>query len=59
VPPDPALTRALDEARLARLRAQVPRAIEQSREGLGRVGRIVSAMKNFCHPSNGSRSWWG
>ncbi len=29
---------------------EVPRAIEQSIEGLQRVSHIVSAMKQFCHP---------
>lgn len=30
---------------------QIPKAIEQSMEGLERVGSIVSAMKEFSHPS--------
>ena len=29
---------------------EIPRAIEQSLEGLHRVSEIVSAMKQFCHP---------
>jgi signal transduction histidine kinase len=47
--------RELDE-RLAAQRvtwicAEIPRAIEQSLEGLERVTTIVSAMKEFSHPS--------
>ena len=29
---------------------EIPKAIEQSIEGLQRVSEIVSAMKQFCHP---------
>ncbi len=32
------------------LAAEIPRAIEESLEGLGRVSGIVQAMKNFSHP---------
>ncbi|MHB8078209.1 MAG: PAS domain S-box protein [Candidatus Krumholzibacteriia bacterium] len=32
------------------LAEEVPRAIEQSLEGLGRVARIVRALKEFSHP---------
>jgi len=35
--------------------AQIPRAIEQSLEGLERVTTIVSAMKEFSHPSAGQK----
>lgn len=38
------------DADLAYLREEVPRAIRQSLEGLGRVTRIVRAMKDFSHP---------
>jgi signal transduction histidine kinase len=44
---------ALEGARLGRIRHQLPRAIEQSLEGLGRVSKIVRAMKDFGHPSGG------
>ncbi len=30
---------------------QLPRALEQALEGLGRIGSIVHAMKEFSHPS--------
>ncbi len=32
------------------LRAEVPRALDQSLEGIGRVAKIVQAMKEFSHP---------
>ncbi|MCW8908453.1 MAG: PAS domain-containing protein [Sedimenticola sp.] len=32
------------------LNEEVPRAIEQSLEGIGRIGKIVRAMKEFSHP---------
>ncbi|MFH1676440.1 MAG: ATP-binding protein, partial [bacterium] len=32
------------------LSEEIPKAIEQSLEGIGRVTRIVSAMKEFSHP---------
>ncbi|HEX4486728.1 MAG TPA: ATP-binding protein [Terriglobales bacterium] len=34
------------------LKAEVPSAIEHSLEGLGRVARIVRAMKEFSHPGS-------
>ncbi len=36
---------------LAYLRAEIPRALEESADGLGRIGTIVRAMKSFSHPS--------
>jgi PAS domain S-box-containing protein len=49
----------LDEAEAAWQRAdidyllaEVPRALEQSLEGLGSVARIVQAMKEFSHPGS-------
>lgn len=41
---------AEDEADLDYLKAEIPRAIEQSLEGVERVGKIVCAMKEFSHP---------
>ena len=35
---------------------QVPRALEQSLEGLRRISRIVAAMKDFSHPSGGEKA---
>jgi two-component system, NtrC family, sensor kinase len=37
------------------LARQVPRAIEQSLEGLGQIGAIVKAMKEFSHPSGAEK----
>jgi PAS domain S-box-containing protein len=49
-----ALTRiaeAEEGADLAYLRERVPAALERCRDGLGRVAKIVSAMRVFGHPS--------
>jgi PAS domain S-box-containing protein len=40
-----------DEADLEYLCREIPRAIEQSAEGVSRVATIVRAMKEFSHPS--------
>ena len=45
----------LKKARLDYLRRQIPEAIAQSKEGLDHVARIVSAMKEFSHPSMGGK----
>ncbi|HWY86660.1 MAG TPA: PAS domain-containing protein, partial [Gemmataceae bacterium] len=45
---------AAANADLAYLREEVPRAFEQTLEGVGRVAKIVRAMKEFTHPGNGS-----
>jgi signal transduction histidine kinase len=37
------------------LKRQVPRAIEQSLEGLGQISAIVKAMKEFSHPSGAEK----
>jgi len=44
------LAAGLDQADLAYLREEVPRAVDQSLEGLGRVAAIVRSMKEFSHP---------
>lgn len=36
--------------------AEVPRAIEQSLDGAGRVARIVRAMKEFSHPDSADKT---
>ncbi|HLO67854.1 MAG TPA: ATP-binding protein [Holophaga sp.] len=41
---------AREEADLPYLRDEIPRALEQSLEGIARVTRIVKAMKDFSHP---------
>ena len=42
----------LKELDLDFLREEAPRAIEQTLEGVGRVSRIVRAMKEFSHPGS-------
>ena len=46
---------AFRRAKLDDVVEQVPRAIEQSLEGLERVAKLVSAMKDFSHPSQGEK----
>ena len=41
---------------IAYLCGEVPRAIEQTQEGLGQVARIVRAMKEFSHPGSEEKS---
>ncbi len=43
---------AIGEADVDFLSEEIPRAIAQSLEGLGRVSKIVGAMKEFSHPSS-------
>nr|MBS0021222.1 histidine kinase [Gammaproteobacteria bacterium] len=45
------LRRMLEEADADYLLEEIPRALDQSLDGLGRVTRIVHAMKAFSHPS--------
>jgi len=45
-----ALSAAMDAADLEFLRAEVPRAIEQSLEGIDRVRRLIVAVREFAHP---------
>lgn len=47
---------AYGNARLAYVLKESPKAIEQSLEGLRRVASIVSAMKDFSHPSAGEKA---
>jgi len=55
----PQALEAVDAARkltkLDYLTRQVPRAIEQSLEGLGQISSIVKAMKEFSHPSGAEK----
>lgn len=46
---------ARSAAKLEYLMRQVPRAIEQSLEGLGQITSIVKAMKEFSHPSGAEK----
>jgi signal transduction histidine kinase len=38
------------------LREEVPKSIEQSLDGIGRVARIVRALKEFSHPDENGKS---
>jgi signal transduction histidine kinase len=46
------LVSAIAQVNLEYLLKEVPSALEQSLEGLGRVARIVHAMKEFSHPGS-------
>jgi len=48
------IRRRLEDLDAEYLMGEIPRAIQQTLEGVGRVSRIVSAMKDFSHPG-GSR----
>ncbi|MHC1743444.1 MAG: PAS domain S-box protein [Syntrophobacteraceae bacterium] len=47
-----ALRTAAEEADLGYLKEEIPKAIEQSLEGVERVSKIVRAMKEFSHPGS-------
>jgi len=47
------LRQLLDGVDLDFLAQEVPTALEQTLEGVGRVGEIVRAMKEFSHPGQG------
>lgn len=42
--------RAVERADVEYLKEEIPKAIEQSLDGVGRVSEIVRAMKEFSHP---------
>jgi signal transduction histidine kinase len=44
------LSKLVEQADLAYLRREIPKAVEQSGEGVERVASIVKAMKEFSHP---------
>jgi PAS domain S-box-containing protein len=44
------VNQACEKADIAYLREEIPKAIEQSLEGVARVTQIVKAMKEFSHP---------
>jgi PAS domain S-box-containing protein len=44
-----------DQADLGYLTAEIPKAIDQSLEGVERVAKIVQAMKDFSHPGTGEK----
>ena len=43
------------KAKVSYLFKQLPRALEQSQEGLSRIATIVQAMKEFSHPSGADK----
>jgi PAS domain S-box-containing protein len=47
--------RLVEEADLSYLEKEIPKAIEQSLEGLQRIAKIVKAMKEFSHPGTGEK----
>jgi signal transduction histidine kinase/HAMP domain-containing protein len=47
---------ALDKADLEFLQEDIPKAITQSLDGVGRVSKIVNAMKDFSHPGSATRT---
>jgi nitrogen fixation negative regulator NifL len=46
------LRRILQESDSAYLRSEIPRALDQSLDGISRVAKIVRAMKEFSHPGS-------
>jgi PAS domain S-box-containing protein len=46
---------AEQEADIAYLKDEIPKAIEQTLEGIERVATIVRAMKDFSHPDKGEK----
>ena len=47
---------AVQQADLDYLQAEIPKAIEQSLEGVSRVAKIVRAMKEFSHPGSAEKT---
>jgi PAS domain S-box-containing protein len=45
------ISKALKAADADYLLAEIPKAVDQSLDGVGRVARIVRAMKDFSHPA--------
>ena len=41
---------AVEQADMAYLQEEIPRAMEQTREGINRISEIVRSMKEFSHP---------
>ncbi|HEX2871102.1 MAG TPA: ATP-binding protein [Polyangiaceae bacterium] len=50
-----ALRETLQRLKIDWLRGEIPRALAETAEGLGRVSAIVGAMKEFSHPSTGEK----
>ncbi|MGE0786316.1 MAG: sensor histidine kinase [Sandaracinaceae bacterium] len=50
------LEKAFKRSKVSYLVREIPKALEQSTEGLSRVANLVGAMKEFSHPSQGART---
>lgn len=50
-----ALKKTIEGADLPFLEEEIPLAIDQLLEGIGRISRIVSAMKTYAHPGSGNK----
>lgn len=50
------LRSALKKAKVDFIAAEIPKALNQSLDGLDRIATIVSAMKSFSHASNGEKN---
>ena len=50
------LESAIQELDLEFVKAEIPKAIEQTLDGVARVAKIVGAMKNFSHPDGGEKA---
>jgi two-component system NtrC family sensor kinase len=48
--------RVEEENNLSYLLAEIPAAIDEALEGVGRVSKIVTAMKEFSHPGSAEKS---
>ena len=48
--------KALAETDLEYLETEIPKAIQQSLDGVGRISEIVTAMKNFSHPGGEAKT---
>jgi PAS domain S-box-containing protein len=49
------MAQTLKKLKLSFLSKEIPKALDQSIDGLYRVSNIVSAMKSFSHPSKGEK----
>ena len=49
--PGDAIRSALEDADAEYLQEEMPKAIAEAQDGIGRISKIVRAMKNFAHPS--------
>jgi PAS domain S-box-containing protein len=47
---------AASEVNLDYIRAEIPKAIKESIEGIARISHIVRAMKEFSHPGSGEKT---